>query len=121
MKNILKKVINFIKTYKKRIIAIISIAAVTVIIAVGAVGGVVYSRAKTNIKYTEEQLKQIALKKVPGEVLEVEKELNLKKAVYEYKFKIKDKDNMLKSVEVDSKYGVIKGHRGHKGEYRKHR
>jgi uncharacterized membrane protein YkoI len=56
------------------------------------------------------------LAKVQGEVVDTEKELNFKKSAYEYKFKIEDKDNMLQTVIVDSKYGVIvNDKRSHQG------
>jgi uncharacterized membrane protein YkoI len=71
------------------------------------VGKVVYSRAKGNIKYSQDKLQQIALGKVQGEVIKIEKELNFEEAVYEYEFRIKDKENMLQIVKVDSQNGVI--------------
>lgn len=107
MKNIFTLVKEFCKTYKKKIITVVSISVVTVIIVVGVVGGVVYSKAKANIKYTQDKLKQIALGKVPGEVIKVEKELNFEEAVYEYEFRIKDKENMLQIIKLDSQNGVI--------------
>lgn len=107
MKNIFIQVKEFCKTYKKRIITVISISLLTMMIVVGAVGGIVYSRAKANIKYSQEQLQQIALAKVPGEVLKVEKEINFEEAIFEYEFRIKDKDNMLQIVKLDSQDGVI--------------
>ncbi|WP_366936806.1 PepSY domain-containing protein [Clostridium sp.] len=72
-------------------------------------GGIIYSKAKTNIKYSQEQLQQIALGKIPGKVLKVEKELNFEEATFEYKFNIKDKENMLQVVKLDSQNGVILG------------
>ncbi|KOF57201.1 hypothetical protein AGR56_12070 [Clostridium sp. DMHC 10] len=107
MKNIFVNIKEFCKTYKKRIITVSSISLLTVIIVVGAVGGIVYSKAKGNIKYSQEQLQQIALGKVPGQVLKVEKELNFEEATFEYKFNIKDKENMLQIVKLDSQNGVI--------------
>ena len=107
MKNIFIKVKEFFKTYKKRIIIVISISLLTIIIILGAVGGIVYSRAKANINYSEEQLQQIALGKVPGEVLKVEKEINFEEAIFEYEFRIKDKDNLLQIVKLDFQNGVI--------------
>nr|WP_253197460.1 PepSY domain-containing protein [Clostridium algidicarnis] len=68
---------------------------------------VVYSKLKANLKYSQEDLQKIALVKVPGEVIKVEKELNIEEAVYEYKFKIKDKENMLQIVKLDSESGAI--------------
>lgn len=107
MINIFLKLKEFCKTHKKRLITGTVVGLLTIIIIVVAVGGVVYSHAKSNIKYSQEQLQKIALSKVPGEVLKVEKELNFEHAVFEYEFKIKDKDNMLQQVKLDSQYGVI--------------
>ena len=107
MKNIFASIKGFYKTYKKRIIAVMSISTLIVIIAAGIVGKVVYSRAKTNTKYTQDKLAQIALGQVPGEIIGVEKELNFEKAVYEYEFRIKDKKNMQQLVRVESQNGVI--------------
>lgn len=39
--------------------------------------------------------------------INVEKELNFEDAVYEYEFSIKDRENMLQKVKVDSKNAVI--------------
>ena len=107
MKNIFASVKGFCKTYKKRIITVMSISSLIVIIAAGIVGRVVYSRANANIKYTQDKLAQIALGKVPGEVIKVEKKLNFEESVYEYEFRIKDKGNMLQIVKLDSQNGVI--------------
>lgn len=109
MKNIFLKAKEFFKKYKKRIITVMIVSMLAIIIIAASVGGVVYSHAKSNIKYSQEQLEKIALGKVPGEVLKVEKELNFEGAVFEYEFKIKDKDNMLQIVKLDSQYGVILG------------
>lgn len=55
---------------------------------------------------------------MPGEVIKVEKELNFEEAIYEYEFSIKDKENMLQIVNVDSQNGVILrvNNEKHKGE-----
>jgi hypothetical protein len=107
MKNIFVWVMEYCKTHIKRLIIGISISLLTVAIAVGVLGGVVYSKAKGNIKYSQDKLQQIALGKVQGEVIKIEKELNFEEAVYEYEFRIKDKENMLQIVKVDSQNGVI--------------
>lgn len=107
MKNIFIKVKEFYKSYKKKIITISVGGILIIIFIIGTVTGVIYSKAKGNIKYTQEQLQQIAIGKAPGEVIGVEKELNFEEAVYEYEFKIKDKENMLQVVKLDSKDGVI--------------
>ncbi len=109
MINIFQKLKEFCKAYKKRIITVMTVSVLTIIIIIGSVGGVQYSRAKSNMKYNQEQLQKIALGKVPGEVLKVEKELNFEDAVFEYEFKIKDKDSMLQVVKLDSQYAVILG------------
>lgn len=120
MTNIFAKLKEFWRTYKKRIITAISIGIITVIIVGGAAAGMVYSKAKGNLKYSQEQLQQIALGKVPGEVIKVEKELNFEEAVYEYEFRIKDKENMLQIVKLDSQSGVILrvNNEKSKGEYK---
>ncbi|WP_238882622.1 PepSY domain-containing protein [Clostridium sp. YIM B02551] len=107
MKNIFIKVKEFCRNHKKRIIKIISSSIAAVIIVGGTAAGVVYSKAKGNLKYTQEQLQKIALGKIPGEVVKVEKELNFEEAVYEYEFSIKDKENMLQKVKLDSQSGAI--------------
>ncbi|MBU3220274.1 PepSY domain-containing protein [Clostridium algidicarnis] len=107
MKNIFVQLKEFFKTYKKRIITVISISLLAVVIVAGISGMVVYSKLKANLKYSQEDLQKIALVKVPGEVIKVEKELNIEEAVYEYKFKIKDKENMLQIVKLDSESGAI--------------
>lgn len=107
MKNILFKVTIFCKTYRKRIITAIGSCILAMMIIVGITGGVIYSHAKSNIRYSQEQLQQIALGKIPGKVVNVKKEINFKSQSFQYEFKIKDKDNMLQQIKLDSQYGVI--------------
>lgn len=109
MKNILFKVMTFCKTYKKKIITVIGSIIFAIVAVVGIAGGVIYSHAKSNIKYSQEQLQQIALTKVSGDVVGVNKRLNFRNESFQYEFKIKDKDNMLQEVKLDSRYGVILG------------
>lgn len=109
MKNILLRVIDFCKTYKKRILTVIGSGILAIIVIAGIAGGVMYSQAKSNIKYSQDQLQKIALGKVPGEVVDVEKEFNLRNKSFQYEFKIKDKENMLQEVKVDARYGGIFG------------
>ena len=107
IKNILLKAKDFCIKYKKKIIAVIGIGVLAVAIIAGTAFGVVYSRASSNIKYNQDQLQEIALQKVPGEVVDVEKDLNFRNQSFVYEFKIKDKDITLKEVKVDSKYGTL--------------
>lgn len=107
MINILLKVKEFLRNYKKKIITVIGISILTITIISGVGLGLIYSHAKSNIKYSQDQLQEIALGKVPGEVVNVEKELNFEGAAFQYEFKIKDKENMLQEVKVDSQYGAI--------------
>ncbi len=103
----IEKIVEGLKINKKRIIKSISILGV-VIIGLGVAGGVaVYSIAKSKINYTEEQAKKIALRLVPGEVVRVRKELDLEYCTFEYDIKIKDENNVLREVNVDSNLGVI--------------
>jgi len=107
MVNIFIKAKEFCKNYKKRIIRTLILFIIIIVAFTGTITGVIYSKAKNNIKYTQDKLQQIALEKVPGEVIKVEKELNFEEAVYEYEFKIKDKENMLQTVKLDSQSGGI--------------
>lgn len=107
MNNNLAKIIEVINRKKKRIITGISILAI-VVIGVGAVGvGLMYKNATSNINYTEEQAKEIALANIPGEVVKVERDIELEDATVKYEFKIKDSNNILREVTVDAKIGAV--------------
>ena len=67
----------------------------------------IYSTAKKNINYTIEEAKEIALKSVNGDILKVNKKLEVESLSFEYEFKIKDNNNILREVTVDSNLGVI--------------
>lgn len=62
---------------------------------------------KSNINYTQSQCEKIALDKVPGTIIKTEKEINEESLSLTYDFKIKEKDNVLNKVEVDSRSGAI--------------
>ena len=109
MNRSIEKVVEGLKKNKKRIIKSISIFGI-VIIGLGVAGTtVLYNKAKSNINYTEEQAKEIALKLVPGEVVKIRKDLNLdlEYCTFEYEIKIKDANNVLREVNVDANLGVI--------------
>ena len=96
-----------IKKNKRKLIKRGSIL-VAVVAGIGIAGfTAVYSIAKSNINYTVEEAKEIALQSVQGEVLKVNKKLDLDNFSFEYEFKIKDKNNMLMEATVDSSLGVI--------------
>lgn len=103
----LKNINEIINKNKKKIITGISTFVAAVIILGGAITTVIYSKAKSNINYTVDQAKEIALQAVEGEVLKVNKTLELERFSFEYEFKIKDSNNILKEVTVDSNLGVI--------------
>lgn len=67
----------------------------------------VYSIVKSNINYTVDEAKVIALQAVQGDILKVRKSLELDNLSFEYKFKIKNSNNILIEVNVDSNLGVI--------------
>lgn len=107
MKDILNNIIETIKNNKKKIGKIVSIVAAVAIIGSGIGSGAVYSYAKSNINYNEKQLEKIAIKKIPGEVVNVKKELEFEDATFEYTFQIKDKEDMLQEITLSSKSGAI--------------
>ena len=59
------------------------------------------------MNYTIEQSKEIALRTVKGDILGVRKKFELDTCSFEYKFKIKDENNILREVTVDTNLGVI--------------
>jgi len=117
VKNICGNVKGFCKKHKKKIIVTISTCVVLVIVVAGVAYGVSYSNANANIKYSQEEMEKVALAKVPGEVVDTEKELNFREAIYEYEFKIKDKNNTLQEVTVNSKYGTLGRENDKKSHY----
>ena len=107
MSKYLEEIVEKIKEKKKKIIKRASIL-VALVAGISIAGGVaLYSIAKSNINYTVEEAKDIALQSVKGEVLRVYKRIELDTLSFEYEFKIKDTNNMLKEVGVDSSLGVI--------------
>lgn len=107
MKDILNKTLEGIKNNRKKITKIISIVVGMVIIGSGIIAGTIYSYGKSNINYSQKQLEEIAIKKIPGEIVNVKKELDFEDATFEYTFQIKDKENMLQEITVSSKSGAI--------------
>lgn len=107
MINKLEEIKNLILKKKKTIIKGISIMCASGVMLVTLSGVFIYSSAKKNTNYTVEEAKEIALKAVNGEVLRVNKNLELDKLSFEYEFKIKDNNNILREVTVDSNLGVI--------------
>jgi len=92
---------------KKKIIKVGSIFSVA-IIGLCIVGGIaLYNIVKSNINYTVEQAKDIALEQVPGQVVSVRKDLDLERFTLEYDVRIKDKNNIIREVTVDSKFGAV--------------
>ena len=96
-----------IKENKRKLIKRGSIL-IAIVAGVGILGFItVYSIAKSNINYTVEEAKVIALQAVQGEIVKVNKRLDLDNFSFEYKFKMRDTNNMLMEVNVDSNLGVI--------------
>jgi len=92
---------------KKKIIKYVSIFSVG-IVGLSVVGGLaIFGIVKSNVKYTEQQAKDIALKQIPGKVVYVRKDLDLERFVLEYDIKIRDKNNIIREVTVDSKFGAV--------------
>ena len=96
-----------IKENKRKLIKRGSIL-IAIVAGVGIAGFVtVYSIAKSNINYTVEEAKVMALQAVQGEIVKFNKWLDLDNFSFEYKFKMRDTNNMLMEVNVDSNLGVI--------------
>ena len=92
---------------KKKIIKYVSIFSVG-IVGLSVVGGLaIFGIVKSNVKYTEQQAKDIALKQIPGKVVYVRKDLDLERFTLEYDVNIMDQNNILREITIDSKYGAV--------------
>ena len=92
---------------KKKIIKYVSIFSAG-IVGLSVVGGLaIFGIVKSNVKYTEQQAKDIALKQIPGKVVYVRKDLDLERFTLEYDVNIMDKNNILREITIDSKYGAV--------------
>lgn len=91
--------------------AILTLTGSIVLAGIGA--GTAFAYVKSNTKYSQEKLKEIALSKIPGEVVGVKKDIDEDSMSLTYEFKIKDKNNMLNEIELDSKTGAIIGIENH--------
>ena len=92
---------------KKKIIKYVSIFSVG-IVGLSVVGGLaIFGIVKSNVKYTEQQAKDIALKQIPGKVVYVRKDLDLERFTLEYDVTIMDQNNILREITIDSKYGAV--------------
>lgn len=107
MSNYLKNIKEIINKNKKKLIVGTSVFVVSVVMLGTAAGIFVYSKAKSNINYTVEEAKEIALQAVEGNVVKTNKSLEIENLSFEYEFKIKDSNNILREVTVDSNLGVI--------------
>lgn len=85
---------------KKKIILII-----VLIIIIAGVG--LFALAQSNVNYTENQLEEIALGQIPGEVVDVKTEFELEDLAFEYNFYIRDEDNIMREITVSTKTGAI--------------
>ena len=107
MNKYLEVVGDKIKTNKRKLIKRASIL-VAIIAGLGVAGfTTVYGIAKSNINDTVEEPREIVLQSVQGEILRVNKILDLDTFSFDYEFKIKDKNNMLIKADVNSSLGVI--------------
>ena len=95
------------KKIKKTIIKFVSIFVGCGIGLCILAGVLLFNIFKSNMNYTEEQAKEIALAQIPGQVVYVAKDLDFDRFTLEYDIKIKDKNNIIREVTVDSKFGAV--------------
>ena len=99
--------IEKLKGSNKKIKKFIAIT-LTGAVAVGVLGaGTAYAYVKSNVNYSQSQLEKIALKEIQGEIVGVKKDIDEDNMALAYEFKIKDKNNMINEIELDSKTGAI--------------
>ncbi len=107
MKDFLIKIKEKIINNKEKIKKVILIATGIAVIVSGLVVGGIYSYANSNMNYSQNQLQEIAIKRILGEVVNIKRELEFEDAEFEYTFYIKDKENMLHEISLSSKHGAI--------------
>lgn len=100
--NYIKETIKDKKRKIKKFVLTVVIGGV-VIVGVSVAGFVAY--VKSNINYTREEAQQVALTSINGQV--VNSRTNIDDGSLRYEFTIKDGNNRLYEVEVDSRYGAI--------------
>ena len=107
MNNYIEKIMEIINKNKKKLIITTSICVFSVV-GLGLAGATLtYNKAKSNINYTTEQVKEIALGAVKGDVVGIRKKIELDTCSFEYEVKIKDENNILREVTVYKNLGVI--------------
>ncbi len=107
MNKYLKNVKENINNIKRKLIVGSLVFGVSIVM-LGVAGGVfVYNKAKSNINYSVEEAREIALQTVKGDIVSVKKNLEVETLSFEYEFKIKDSNNILREVTVDSNLGAI--------------
>ncbi|MBS6509144.1 MAG: PepSY domain-containing protein [Paraclostridium bifermentans] len=104
--DVINKIAN-LKGYKGKFkkFAVLTISGAIGLSVLGT--GAAYAYVKSNENYSQAQLEKVALKQIPGEVVGVKKDLDDDNMSVVYEFKIKDKNNMLNEIELDSKTGAI--------------
>lgn len=103
MDNYLEKIKRFLRKNKKKIIIGASVIVLLIVLAI--VG--IFTIIKSNVNYTKEECRNIALGYINGEVVREGLGFDFERLAIEYKFIIKDNNNLLREVEVDSKIGAI--------------
>lgn len=103
---VINKIEN-LKVYKGKFkkFAVLTISGAIGLSVLGT--GAAYAYVKSNANYSQTQLEKVALKQIPGEVVGVKKDLDDDNMSVVYEFKIKDKNNIIKEVEVDSVTGEV--------------
>ena len=97
---------------KKKIIAALVTIAALAIALVGGYVGTAYYYATQNDNYSEEEIKQLALEQVDGEIMSIHKEFDmeddrLSQSEFEYEIEIKTPQNRLQEVTIHSRTGVV--------------
>ena len=112
--DVINKIEN-LKSYKGKFkkFAVLTISGAIGLSVLGT--GAAYAYVKSNENYSQAQLEKVALQQIPGEVVGVKKDLDDDMSVV-YEFKIKDKNNMLNEIELDSKTGAIIDMENHNGK-----
>lgn len=96
---------------KKIIISLISVV-VLALVGFGSYYGFAYNSALKNENYNENEVKEIALAQVDGEIIRVQKEFEIDEqqlslSEFEYDLEIKTTQNRLVELKISSRTGTV--------------
>lgn len=97
---------------KKKVIISLIAVVVLLFIAIGSYYGFAYNTALKNENFSENEIKEIALSQVDGEIVRIQKEFEIEDSQlslseFEYTIEIKTPENRLVELKISSRMGTV--------------